>query len=75
MAWIAEKGPGFDRDWFIRALLHAEKVQPQRVTLLVPLDWDHLRRTFRQAALLVERNARESEPNRFDPPNGHDPER
>lgn len=60
MAWAQQKDSGFDRDWFIRALMHAEKVQPHRVTVLVPLDWDHLRLTFRQAALRLEREAREA---------------
>jgi hypothetical protein len=59
--WARQKDSGFDRDWFIRALVQAEKVQPHRVTMLVPLDWDHLRLTFRQAALRLERQARESE--------------
>lgn len=58
MTWAAEKDPGFDRDWFIQALVQAEKVQPKRVTMLVPLDWDHLRLTFRQAALRLARDAR-----------------
>lgn len=62
MAWAGEKDPGFDRDWFIRALVQAEKVQPARVALLVPLDWDHLRLTFRQAAMRLDREARASEP-------------
>lgn len=61
MAWAEEKDPGFDRDWFIRALVQSEKVQPKRVTMLVPLDWDHLRLTFRQAALRLEREASESD--------------
>ncbi len=59
MIWAAAKDPGFDRDWFIRALVQAEKVQPKRVTMLVPLDWDHLRLTFRQAALRLQREARD----------------
>ncbi len=61
MAWAKEKDPGFDRNWFIKALTHAERVQPQRVTMLVPLDWDHLRLTFRQAALRLERQARDAD--------------
>ena len=61
MTWAAAKDPGFDRDWFIQALVQAEKVQPKRVTMLVPLDWDHLRLTFRQAALRLQREAREDD--------------
>lgn len=61
MAWAADKDPGFDRDWFIRALVQAEKVQPKQVALLVPLDWEHLRLTFRQAALRLAREARDAE--------------
>lgn len=62
MTWSAEKDPGFDRDWFIQALVQAEKVQPKQVTMLVPLDWEHLRLTFRQAALRLEREARNANP-------------
>ncbi|MDA8197899.1 MAG: hypothetical protein M0Z54_00525 [Thermaerobacter sp.] len=58
MDWAREKDPGFDRDGFIRALVQAEKVQPHQVMLLVPVDWDHLRLTFRQAALRPDREAR-----------------
>ena len=61
MTWAATKDPGFDRDWFIQALVQAEKVQPKRVTMLVPLDWDHLRWTFRKAALRLQREAREDD--------------
>lgn len=61
MAWAAEKDPGFDRDWFIRAIVQAQRVQPKQVTMLVPLDWDHLRLTFRQAALRLDRESRESD--------------
>lgn len=60
MAWAPEKDPGFDRDWFIRALVQAEKTQPHQVALLVPIDWEHLRLTFRQAALRLDREARAS---------------
>lgn len=58
MAWAREKDPGFDRDWFIRALVQAENVQPHQVTLLVPIDGEHLRLTLRQAALRLDREAR-----------------
>lgn len=61
MAWARQKDPGFDRDWFIQALIQAEKVQPKRVVLLGPLDWDHLRLTFRQAALRLQREAAQSD--------------
>lgn len=60
MAWAHAKDPGFSVPWFIRALVQAERVQPDRVQLLVPLDWDHLRLTFRQAALRLERAEREA---------------
>ncbi len=61
MTWAAAKEPGFDWDWFIQALVQAEKVQPKRVTMLVPLNRDHLRLTFRQAALRLQREAREDD--------------
>lgn len=64
MAWARQKDPGFDRDWFIQALVQAEKVQPKRVTMLLPLDWDHLRMTFRQAALRLQREACEADQER-----------
>jgi len=38
MAWARQKDPGFDRDWFIRALVQVERIQPKQVSLLVPLD-------------------------------------
>jgi len=59
MAWARQKDPGFNRDWFIRALIQVERVDPTDVALLVPLDWDHLRLTFRQAAIRLDRAARE----------------
>ena len=59
MAWARQKDPGFDRDWFIRVLLQVERVQPKQVSMLVPLEWDHLRLTFRQAAIRLDRAARE----------------
>ena len=61
LAWARQKDPGFDHDWFIQALTRVEQVQPKRVQMLVPLDWDHLRLTFRQAALRLERQARDSD--------------
>ncbi len=64
MAWATEKDPGFDRDWFIRAIVQAERVQPKQVKMLVPMDWDHLRLTFRRAALRLERESRESDTDR-----------
>lgn len=30
MAWARQKDAGFDRDWFIQALVQAEKVQLHR---------------------------------------------
>ena len=60
MAWSREKDPGFSVPWFIRALVQVERVQPDRVQLLVPLDWDHLRVTFRQAAIRLTRTDHEA---------------
>ena len=60
MRWAREKDPGFQRDWFIRALTQVERVDPRDVTMLVPLDWDNLRLTFRQTAIRLDRNAREA---------------
>lgn len=62
MAWGRAKDPGFSVPWFIRALVQVERVQPERVQLLVPLDWDHLCTTFRQAAIRLDRTARETGP-------------
>ncbi len=61
MNWARQKDPGFDRDWFIKALIQVENVQPKRVQMLVPLDWDHLRLTFRQAALRLDRESRNAD--------------
>lgn len=61
MAWAQQKDPGFDQDWFVQALTQAEKIQPKWVTMLVPLDWEHLRLTFRQAALRLQRQSREED--------------
>lgn len=53
--WAREKDPGFNSHWFIRALTLVERVDPEDVVLLVPLDWDHLRMTFREIAIRLDR--------------------
>lgn len=68
MSWAELKDPGFNQDWFIRALTQVERVEPAEVTMLVPLDWEHLRLTFRQTALRLERTGRQvEEDQKFEP--------
>ncbi len=61
MSWAALKDPGFNQEWFIRALTQVERVDPADVTMLVPLDWEHLRMTFRQTAVRLDRQARDED--------------
>lgn len=61
IAWATLKDPGFHQDWFIRALTQVERVNPTDVAMLIPLDWEHLRLTFRQVAIRLDRQAREDD--------------
>jgi len=40
------KDPGFSRSWFAKALQQAEKADPKDVSMLVPLDFDHMKADF-----------------------------
>ncbi|MCY0879031.1 MAG: nucleotidyl transferase AbiEii/AbiGii toxin family protein [Firmicutes bacterium] len=55
MTLARQKDPGFDRDWFIKALLQVDRVHPAQVRMLAPIDWDDVRRVFRHAAIRLER--------------------
>jgi len=59
IAWARQKDPGFNRDWFIRSLIQVERANPTDVVLLVEVEWEQLRRTFRQAAIRLDHAARE----------------
>lgn len=50
-----EKDPGFNRSWFAKALQQVERVDPNDVAMLVPLDFGHMKADFlRDAQRLVQ---------------------
>lgn len=56
LALARRKDPGFDNEWFARALQQVDRVSPGTVEMLVPLDFDDLRSTFvLQAKRLIRR--------------------
>ncbi len=56
MEWARQKDPGFDLEWMAKACLQVDTVRESDVTLLVPLDWDELRRVFHECAQKIIRN-------------------
>ncbi len=59
--WAREKDPGFNIHWFIRALTLVERIEREDVALLLPLNWDHLKMTFREIAIRLDRQVQEDQ--------------
>lgn len=56
LALARQKDPGFDHEWFVRALQQVDRVAPGGIDLLVPLDYGEMRDAFvLEAKRLVRR--------------------